>query len=91
VAGGWRRPHNKELHIMYASPNIIRMMKSRIMRWVGHVARIGAVRSIYNILVGNLEDRDDSEDPGVANKMILEWIFGKYDGVHKVFSGYQLR
>jgi hypothetical protein len=41
VAGGWRRPHNEELHIFYASPDSIRVIKSKRMRWVGHVARMG--------------------------------------------------
>jgi hypothetical protein len=36
VVGGWRRLHNKELHNLYASPNIIRVSKSRMIRWVGH-------------------------------------------------------
>jgi hypothetical protein len=41
VTGGWRKLHNEELHNLYPSPNIIRMIKSRIMRWAGHVARMG--------------------------------------------------
>jgi len=41
VEGGWRSPHNEELHNLYASPNIIRVIKSRWMRWEGHVARMG--------------------------------------------------
>jgi len=41
MVGGWRRLHNEELHNMYASPNIIRVMKSRMMRWVGHVVQHG--------------------------------------------------
>jgi hypothetical protein len=40
VAGGWRRPHNEDLHDLYASSNIIRAIKPRRMRWVGHVARV---------------------------------------------------
>jgi hypothetical protein len=41
VTGEWRRLHNKELYALYSSPNIIRVMKSRRLRWAGHVARIG--------------------------------------------------
>jgi hypothetical protein len=41
VTGGWRKLHNEELHKLYSSPNIIRMIKSRRMRWAGHVARVG--------------------------------------------------
>jgi hypothetical protein len=52
VMGDWRKLHNEELHNMYSSPNIIRMIKSRRMRWAGHVARIGETRNAYRILVG---------------------------------------
>jgi hypothetical protein len=52
VTGEWRKLHNEELHILYSSPNIIRKFKSRIMRWAGHVARIGEER---NVLMGKPE------------------------------------
>jgi hypothetical protein len=52
VAGGWRKLHNEELHNLYASPNIIRMIKSRLMRGAGHVARMWEKRNEYGILVG---------------------------------------
>jgi hypothetical protein len=52
VAGGWRIAHDEKLHYVYASPNIIRVTKTRSMRWVGHVARMGEMRNEYNILVG---------------------------------------
>jgi hypothetical protein len=52
VTGGWRKLYNEELHNLYFSPSIIRMIKSRRMRWAGHVARTGAKRNAYNILVG---------------------------------------
>jgi hypothetical protein len=57
VTGGWRRLHNEELHGLYSSPSIIRVMKERRMRWAGHVACMGAVRGAYNILVGRPEGR----------------------------------
>jgi hypothetical protein len=41
VTGGWRKLHNEELHNLYSSPSTIRMIKSRMMRWAGHVARMG--------------------------------------------------
>jgi hypothetical protein len=52
VARGWRKLHNEELHNSYSSPSIIRRIKSRRMRWAGHVARRGEKRNIYRILVG---------------------------------------
>jgi hypothetical protein len=51
VTGGWRKLHNKELHDLYSSPSIIRKVKSRRMRWAGHVARMGEKRNAYRLLV----------------------------------------
>jgi hypothetical protein len=76
VAGGWRRLHNEELHNLYASPNIIRMIKSNRMRWAEYVARVGQMNE-YNILSENLKGRDLAEDVGIDGKIILEWILGK--------------
>jgi hypothetical protein len=55
VNGDWRKLHNGELHNLYSSPNIIRMMKSRKMRWAVHVARMSDKRNTYGILVGKPE------------------------------------
>jgi hypothetical protein len=52
VTGEWRRLHNKKLYALYSSQNIIRMIKSRILRWVGHVARMGEGRGAYRASVG---------------------------------------
>jgi hypothetical protein len=57
VTGDWRRLHNEELNDLYSSPNIIRVIKSRRMRWAGHVARMGEKRFAYRILVGKPEGR----------------------------------
>jgi hypothetical protein len=57
VTGEWRRLHNKELYALYSSPNSIRVMKSRRLRWAGHVARIGERRGAYRDLVGKPEGR----------------------------------
>jgi hypothetical protein len=51
VKGGWRKLHNEQLHNLYSSPSIMRMIKSRRVRWTGHVARIGVRRNTYRILV----------------------------------------
>jgi hypothetical protein len=52
VDGSWRRTHNDELHSLYSSPNIVRVIKSRRMRWAGPVARMGEGRGVYRVLVG---------------------------------------
>jgi hypothetical protein len=51
VTGDWRKLHNEELRNLYSSPNIIRMIKSRRMRWTWHVARMGTKRNAYRILM----------------------------------------
>jgi hypothetical protein len=55
VTGSWRKPHNEELHNLYSSSSIIRMIKSIRMRWAGHVARMGEKSNAYRILVGKSE------------------------------------
>jgi hypothetical protein len=55
--GDWRKLHNEELHNLHLSPNIIRMIKSRTMRWAGYVARMEETRSAYRILVGKPEGK----------------------------------
>jgi hypothetical protein len=55
--GGWRKLHNEELHNLYSSPSIIRIIKSRRMRWAGHVARMGLKRNVYRLLVGKPEGK----------------------------------
>jgi hypothetical protein len=57
VTGDWRKLHNEELHNFYSSPNIIRMIKSRRMKWAGHVARMEEKRNAYRKLVGNPEGK----------------------------------
>jgi hypothetical protein len=57
VIGEWRRLHNEEFNYMYSSPNIMRMIKWRRMRWAGHVARMGEKRGAYRILVGRPEGK----------------------------------
>jgi hypothetical protein len=53
--GSWRKLHNDELHRLCSSPNIVRVIKSRRVRWVGHVARMGEGRGVYMLLVGRPE------------------------------------
>jgi hypothetical protein len=63
VTGDWRRLYNEELNDLYSSPNIIRVIKSRRMRWAGHVACMGEKRGAYRILVGRPEGRRPLERP----------------------------
>jgi hypothetical protein len=55
VTGEWRKLHNEELNDLYFPLNIVRVIKSRRMRWVGHVARMGEWRGVYSVLVGKPE------------------------------------
>jgi hypothetical protein len=63
VTGEWRRLHNGELHNLYSSPDIIWQIKSRSMRWAGHVARMGEERNVYRVLVGKAEGKRQLERP----------------------------
>jgi hypothetical protein len=58
VTGGWRKLHNEELHSLYSSPSMIRMIKFRRMEWAGHVARMGVKSNAYRILVGKPEGKN---------------------------------
>jgi hypothetical protein len=57
VTGGWRKLHNEELCNLYSFPSVIRMIMSRMMKWTGRVARIGAKRNAYRILMGKPEGK----------------------------------
>jgi hypothetical protein len=86
VTGVWRKPHNEELHGLYSSPSIVRVIKARMMRWAGHVARVGEVRGAHNILVGRHEGRRPlgrSRHRWEDIKMDLREIgFGNVDWIH---------
>jgi hypothetical protein len=66
VVGGWRRLHKEEIHNLYTSSNIIRVIKSRRMRWEADVARRGEMRNEYKILIGEPEEKNQLEDLGVV-------------------------
>ena len=69
VTGEWRKLHNEELNNLYSSPNIVWVIKSRRMRWRGHVARVGEGRGVYRVLVGKPEGRNHWGDPGVDGRI----------------------
>jgi hypothetical protein len=63
VRGEWRKLHNEELHILYSSPNSIRRIKSRRMKWAGHVARIGEERKVHKALLEKVEGKSSHGRP----------------------------
>jgi hypothetical protein len=73
VTREWRKLHNEELHNLYSSPDIIRQIKSRRMRWAGHVARMGEKKKVYKVLGECPKERYHSEDRGVDGRR-SEWI-----------------
>jgi hypothetical protein len=74
VIGGWRNLHNEELLNSYGSPSIIRIIKSRRMRWAGHVARIGRRGMHIAFWCEGQKERDHQEDLDVVGRIILRWI-----------------
>jgi hypothetical protein len=69
VDGSWRTLHNDGLHNQYSSSNIVRVIKSRRMRWAGHVARMGEGRGVYRFWLGSPKVRDHWEDLGVGGRI----------------------
>ena len=66
---------------LYSLPNIVRVVKSRRMRWAGHVARMGEGRGVHRVLIGKPEGKNHWGDPDVDGRIILRWIFRKWEGV----------
>jgi hypothetical protein len=92
VTGEWRKLHSEELHNLYSLPDIIRQMKSRRMRWAGHVARVGEGRNVYRVLVGNPEGKIPRERSwrrweGGINRDLREIGGGGGGGVDSPGSG----
>ena len=81
MTGEWRKLHNEELNDLYSLPNIVRVVKSRRMRWAGHVARKGEDRGVHRVLVGKPEGKNYWGDQGVDGRIILRWILRKLEGV----------
>ena len=82
ILGEWRRLHNEELNGLYFSPNIVLVIKSRRMRWAGHVARMGEERGAYRVLVGKLEGKRPLGRPR------RRWLDNIRMGIQEVGCGY---
>jgi len=82
VTGEWRRLHNEELNDSYCSPNIVRVIKWRRMRWAGHVARMGDEKGVYRVLVGKPEGR---RPPGRPRR---RWVDNIRTDLQEVGCGY---
>jgi hypothetical protein len=86
VTGEWKKLHNEELHILHSSPDIIRQMKSRRMRWAGHVVHMGGDRKVYKVLVEKLEEKRPLGRPR------RRWEDGRLAGrMLSGFSGLRIR
>jgi hypothetical protein len=69
--------HNDELHNLYSSPNIVRMIKSRKITWAGHVARMGEGEVFTRFWLGDPKGRYHWKDLGIGGRITLRWTFGK--------------
>jgi len=83
IAGGktgeWRKLHNEEINDLYSSPNIVRVIKWRRIRWAGHVARISEERGVYRVLGGKPEGRRPQGRPSIDGWIILGWSSRRWD------------
>ena len=82
VTGEWKRLHNEGLNDLYSSPNIVRVIKSRRMRWAGHVARMGEERGVHRVLVGKPEGKRPLGGPR------LRWVDNIRMDLQDVGCGY---
>jgi hypothetical protein len=79
VTGEWGRLHNEELNDLYSSPNMVRVIKPRRMRWAGHVARMGEERGCMGSPWGNRRDGEHRRDLGLDGWIILGWISRRWN------------
>jgi hypothetical protein len=80
VTGEWRKLHSGKLRILYSSPDIIRQIKSRGMRWAGHVARMGGGETCRRFGWESPKEKDHLKDQGVDRRMGSEWTLGRLFG-----------
>jgi len=79
VTWEWRNIHIEELNGLYSSPSIVRMIKSRRMRWTGHVARMGVRREVYRVLVGKPEGKRPLGKPSRKWEVNIKMVFRKWN------------
>jgi hypothetical protein len=79
TAGGWRKLYNEELHKLYSSPNVIRMIKSRRMTWARHVARMRVEEECVLDFGGIVRRKETTRKTYVGGRIILRWIIEKWD------------
>jgi hypothetical protein len=79
VTGERRKRCNEKLHYLFSSLSIVRVIKSRGIRWAGYVARMGENRGVYRVLVGKSRERDHWGDPGIDGRIMLGWIVRNWD------------
>ena len=77
VTKEWRKLRNEELNGLYSSPNIVRVIKSIIMRWARHVSGMGRGEACTGFWWENLSERDHLGDPGADGRIIFRWVFRK--------------
>jgi hypothetical protein len=75
--GSWRKLYNDKFYSLYSSPNTVRVIISRRMRWAGHVARMGEGRGVYMVLVGRPECKRPLGRPRRRWEVILSWTLGR--------------
>jgi hypothetical protein len=86
VTGEFRKLHSEELHNLYSSPDIISQIRSRRMRWTGHVACMREGRKVQRLLVGEPEGKDHLKDQGVDRRMKSKWTLGRL--LRELWSGF---
>jgi hypothetical protein len=86
--GPWRKLHNDELHSLYSSPKIIRVIKSRKKRWAGHVARMVKGELFTGFCFGGLKGRGHWTDLGVGGRITLRWTLGKLGSMGQTGFGW---
>ena len=81
VTGEWRKLHNEELNELYSSPNIVRVIKSRRLKWAGHVARMEEGRGVHEVLVGKPDGKRPLGRPRRRWQDTIKILFRKLEGV----------